>query len=270
MSLEAVIEHSERPQTRASLAADLRALGVEQGGCILVHTSLRAIGFVAGGAVTVIDALLDAIGPNGTLVMAAQSSDLSDPGQWRNPPIPAHWVDTVRAAMPGYDPVRTATMQMGVVPELFRTWPGVLRSGHPVCSFAASGLRARAILEPHPLDDPFGEASPLARLYTLDAQILLLGAGWQSCTALHLSERRAAPDALPEKAWSPIMRDGRREEVLWDEYQHDSERFGGIGEALERTGLVAIGCVGKAQCHLVRLRVAVDFAAEALARLVKS
>jgi aminoglycoside 3-N-acetyltransferase len=270
MSLDAVIKQSERPHTRASLSGDLRALGVEEGGCILVHTSLSALGFVAGGAVTVIDAVLDAIGAAGTLVIPAQSSDLTDPAQWSNPPIPPHWVDTVRAAMPGYDPARTPTFQMGVVPELFRTWPGVLRSGHPTCSFAASGPQARSMLEPHLLDDPFGEMSPLARLYAHDAQILLLGAGWHSCTALHLAERRAAPDALPEKTWSPIMREGRRQEVLWDEYDHDADRFPGIGEALERRGLVSSGAVGEARCRLVRLRVAVDFAVEALARQVKS
>jgi aminoglycoside 3-N-acetyltransferase len=270
MSLAVVIEHSERPHTRASLSADLRTLGVEEGCSILVHTSLSAFGFVAGGAATVIDALLDAIGPDGTLVMPTQSSDLTDPAQWCNPPIPPHWVETVRAAIPGYDPARTPTFHLGIVPELFRTWPGVLRSGHPTCSFAASGPQARSVLEPHALDDPFGETSPLARLYARDAQILLLGAGWHSCTALHLAERRAAPDAVPEKIWSPIMRGGRREEVLWDEYQHNSDHFVGIGEALERMGLVSSGIVGEARCRLVRLRVAVDFAVEALARLVKS
>ena len=180
-------------------------LGLERGDVAIVHTSLSSLGYVVGAQHTVIDALLDALGPEGTLVMPAQSPDLTDPATWRFPAVPPDWVEAIRDEQPAYDPDRTPTWRLGVVAELFRTWPGVGRSAHPVCSFSATGPVAGFILEPHALDDPFGEDSPLARLYALNARIVLLGTGWQVCTALHLAERRADPTAAAE----PVADSGR-------------------------------------------------------------
>ncbi len=84
----------------------------------------------------------------------------------------------------------------------------------------------------------------MARLYAEVAQILLIGTGWNTATALHLAERRAEPDALPLPAWSPVMLGGERILASWCEYPHDADSFPAIGETLERTGLVRFGLVG--------------------------
>jgi aminoglycoside 3-N-acetyltransferase len=57
-----------RPVTRSDLARDLRGLGVRPGGVLMVHTRMSAIGWVVGGAQTVVTALLDVLGPAGTLM----------------------------------------------------------------------------------------------------------------------------------------------------------------------------------------------------------
>jgi aminoglycoside 3-N-acetyltransferase len=270
LRLDDVIRLSSQPHTKATLVADLRSLGLKSGDTAIVHSALSRIGYVVGGAVTVIEALNEVIGSVGTLVMAAQSSDLTDPATWRQPAVPPHWIDIVRDAMPPYDPARTPAYRLGAVAELFRTWPGVGRSAHPVCSFTASGRLTPFILEPHGLDDPFGEASPLARLYQIDARILLLGAPWTTATALHLAERRAAPSDRPEYCLSPILVDGARRMASWAEYPHDSAAFAEIGPIIERCGLVRLGHVGDAPSRLLAMRDAVDIAVQELKRRVGS
>jgi aminoglycoside 3-N-acetyltransferase len=260
--LSEIIATTDRPRTRKSLSAELAALGVAPGQLVMVHVSMRSLGFVVGGAVSLLDAMLDVLGPAGTLMMPAHSGDLSDPAGWSAPPVPAAWVETVRAAMPPFDPSRTPTWGLGVVPELFRTWPGVLRSAHPTVSIAAHGPLAAEILGTHPLDDPHGEASPLARAYDRDVKLLLLGVSWHRATLLHLAERRARPDAEATPAGAPMLRDGRAVWQTYRDYDSDPERFGDVGDAL--AGQLTIRQVGSARAILADGRTAVDMGVKVL------
>lgn len=254
------------PVTRDSLCADIHALGVGGNDLLMVHASLSALGWVNGGPVAVIQALLDAIAPQGTLVMPAHSAGLTDPGHWQAPPVPNAWHQVIRDTMPAFDPRITPTRQMGAVAELFRTWPGCLRSNHPSTSFAALGPLAAEVTERHDLADPFGEHSPLAALYRLDARILLMGVDFDTCTALHLAERRhhAAPQLVREGA--PILVEGRREWVSFDTPAiMDSDAFLPIGAAAIAKGLARTGKLGQGRGILVGFRALVDHACDSWA-----
>lgn len=259
------VARAETPRTRESLAADLRRLGLEAGVTVLVHSSLSALGWVAGGPVTVIQALMDVITPDGTLVMPTHSSDNSEPSHWRNPPVPPEWWPVIRETMPGYDPPVTPTRGMGRIVDTFRTWPGVRRSAHPAMSFAAWGRNAGTIVNDHALDYALGERSPLARLYDLSGSVLLLGVGFGNNTSFHLAEYRIEKRTEIEQGAAVREGEGSAWRVYTDIDLND-DVFPEIGAAFEGTGQVTRGMVGSAQALLFPQRPAVDFAAQWLAR----
>jgi aminoglycoside 3-N-acetyltransferase len=259
MSEQRAVETSADPVTIDSLERDLRALGLRGDDVVLVHASLSSLGWVCGGAVAVVTALLAVLGPGGTLVVPTHSGDLSDPAQWVRPPVPRTWWDTIRRTMPPFDPATTPSRGMGAVAELVRTWPGARRSEHPQLSFAALGPAAAALTAGHSLTEGLGERSPLARLYDRDAKVLLLGVGHERNTSLHLAEYRSGVrSGAPQSG--PVLVDGQRRWLTWDEIDLDADDFPAVGAELESTGTVRLGLVGSATARLMRQRVAVDFA----------
>lgn len=259
MDESTVVSQTGSPNTRLSLGNDFRRLGLGPGMTIIVHSSLSAIGWVSGGPVAVLQALMDALTPESTLVMPTHSGDYSDPAKWENPPVPRGWWEEIRSSMPAYDPRFTPTRGMGAIPEAFRNFPDVLRSSHPAVSFAAWGKDARRITEGHTLEYCLGEGSPLARLYELDAMVLLLGAGHGNNTSFHLAEYRIQNPVLTREG-APVVEAGQR---VWKVYRDvilDSGCFDKLGADFEKVEPVIFGKVGNAVARLFRQRPAVDFA----------
>ncbi len=253
----------DRPATVASLTHDLRALGLDAGDVVIVHSSLSAIGWVAGGAQAVVESLLRVVTSTGTIVMPSQSGQLSDPSNWSDPPVPPEWVDELRHELPAYDPDLTPTRSMGQIVECFRSHPGTARSAHPLVSFAAHGLATERIVDEHPLTPAFGETSPLARLYELDAKVLLVGVGHANNTSLHLAEHRATwTGKVASRESAPVLIDGERQWVSWDDLEANEDDFDQIGNALAVTDIERVGAVGISLARLARQRAVIDFAAE--------
>jgi len=258
------IARSDEPVTTERLLAELLAGGVPSGEPVLVHTSLSALGWVCGGAVAVVESLQAIITEHGSLLMPTFTNDNSDPGLWQNPPVPRPWWQTIRDHTPAYDPQRTPTRGMGRVPELFRSWPDVVRSDHPTSSFAAWGADSVALTRDHELDFALGEGSPLARLYALDGWVLLLGVGHDNNTSLHLSEARL-PKAPVERMTSAISISGER---LWVDYLDfciDPAPFPEIGAAFEAENSIIEFAVGAGRAKLIKQRPLVDFGVRWLA-----
>lgn len=262
MSEKKIIELTCNINTVNSIYNDLLSLGVKDGDILLVHSSLSSMGWVCGGATAAIMALQQGIGKNGTLVMPAHSGENSDPAEWENPPVPKEWVQPIYENMPAFDINLTPTRGMGKIAELFRTFPEVYRSNHPQVSFAAWGKFANDIIKNHQLTPQFGMESPLGKMYNLNAKVLLLGVGYDSCTCFHLAE--ALNEKMPTKRMgAAIIEDDKRIWKWFEDFEYNSdEDFEKIGKEFEETNKILIGKVGNAQCKLFNMKVGVDFAKE--------
>ncbi len=267
MSERDVIDRSPEPVTHDRIVDDLQRLGVSIGDTLIVHSSLSAMGYVIGGSQTVVEALLKSISPTGTLTMPGHSGALSEPSYWKNPPVPQDWWPIERATMPAFNVSLTPLRDMGAIPETFQRLPGVHRSNHPRFSHLAFGPLAETITGDHSLVDGFGEHSPLARLYECDARVLLLGVSHTNNTSLHLAEYRADwPSRTPMTQGSPVLVNGKREWVTYEELDTNADDFDAIGNELAANQLQISGFVGLARAHLMSQRVAVDFAVDWISR----
>jgi aminoglycoside 3-N-acetyltransferase len=256
---EQAVPEQAMPHTAASLAADLRALGLAAGDTVMVHSALRSLGFVAGGAHAVVLALLDVLGRDGTLVVPTHTPYNSDPAGWRNPPVPETWWPVIRQENPGFDRMLSPSRWVGVLPETVRTWPGALRSGHPQVSVAALGGRAAEITGVHPVEDEQGDGSPLGAMYRLAGKVLLLGCGHGNNTSLHLSECRQEQPKMDANGAAICDPDGRVRWVTWTAPATDSRDFEELGAAYDAVGPVSVGKVGNATARLMPQRNLVDF-----------
>ena len=260
----AVIARTEAPVTRAAVVAALRAAGVHEGGLVMVHSSLSRLGWVVGGAHTVVLALTEAVGPAGTIVMPSMSAVLSEPSRWEAPPVPEAWWPTIRDEMPAYDAALTPMVAMGAVAECFRHLPGTIRSAHPAVSLMANGPLAVEIIEPHTMEVAFGAGSPLSRLYDLDARVALVGVGHANNTSLHLAESRTRWAQEHTMTFGvPVMVDGERRWVTYDDVDYDNHDFETAGIAFaSATGAEVRVPLGVGEVIACDVRAIVDFATE--------
>jgi aminoglycoside 3-N-acetyltransferase len=243
---------------RDDIVRDLKALGLRAGGLVMVHSSMRAVGPILGGPNEMIEALLDVVGPAGTVMMyvdwedGAQSHTRRD--RETSPP------PRLLEAWPPFDPRKArADRSYGILPEFLRTWPGAHRSGNPGASVAAVGARAAWICADHPLDYGYGPGSPLAKLVEGEGRVLLLGSPLENVTLLHFSEHTAR---LAKKRViryrEKLLRGGRAEWVEIEEFDTGDpvveaapeDHFDRLMRAYLGTRDVPRGVVGSAESYL--------------------
>ena len=252
-----------RPITKDGFLRAFQSLGLEKGHILMVHTSLSGFGYVCGGAQTVIEALLETVGEEGTVMMPTQSWKNLDPEDGVHWDIEEEYWQIIRDQWPAYDKRITPTNTMGSVSEMFRSWPGTVRSDHPARSVAAWGKYAEYLVSGHDLSNIFGDGSPIGKLYELNGDVLLLGVGYEKNTSLHLADARATyPGKHNCVEHSAIIENGER---VWKAYETlfvDGEDFEQIGAAFEQACNVRHGMLGNAELRLMKQRQLVDFATD--------
>lgn len=228
---------------REEVADQIRALGLSKGDVVLVHVSFRAVRPVERGPLGLVEALRDALGSDGTLVMPSWSGNDDEPFDLKTAPT---------------------SPDLGIVADTFWRLPGVLRSDH-CFAFAAAGPHAARITSDPLALPPHSPESPVGRVHELDGQVLLLGVGHDADTTLHLAELLAGvPYRVPK--YCTVLRDGRPARIDYQENDHCCERFAFTDGWLRTQGLQPEGRVGHAHARLARARDIVEVAIEHLAR----
>ena len=236
---------------------------------MIVHSSLKSIGFVIGGAETVVRALLDWVGKDGTLVFPSFSYSLSDPEQWHHPPVAPHLVEKVRNGLPLFN-VDLSQIDTGAIPSLAARFPGALRSIHPNGSVVALGKHAQRIVSSQRIENSLLPDGPFGQVYALNGWVLSIGTELDSNSSIHLAERWACGGkGLPYlgEVWKsrvPVDTPRGREWVLLDKEGNCSTGFRRIEPALRSRGVISYGRVGRSHCQFMSHRRLIDETAKIL------
>lgn len=225
--------------TGETIVRGLRDLGIGDGDLIQAHGSLSAFGYVEGGAETLVDALLEAVGPTGTVMVPTFNHGAAE-------------VFDV-ATTPSYN---------GAATEALRKRPDARRSVHPTHPYAAIGPLAEWLTRGHDEVLTFDPRSPLGKLADMGGWVLLLGVGMNRNTAAHIGETIArvpclgfhqfrrkvrAADGSIREAFSDVWRDGPCR-IEWDPLE----------EAMRAQGMIRDGKIGDADAHLMKARDVVE------------
>ena len=235
--------------TGKDIVAALRAAGIEAGDMIMVHSSMKAFGYVDGGPNAVVDALLEAVGSAGTAIV---------------PTLSASYVRGSASGIP-FHPRKTPS-RVGLITETFRLRPQAVRSLHPTHSLAAIGPNARDLLDGHWPGSTFTIKGPYGKYVKAGAKLVFLGAPSTSNTTLHAVEDwldlpyMMDAEALLEKA------DGSAEVVKVTkaplEHRDFYAKTGRIHEMLKLAGAVTIVKLNSAEITVIPVKTLVRVAGE--------
>ena len=224
---------------KETLVEDLKALGLAPGTILALHSSMKSIGLVDGGPSTVIDAFLEVLTPEGTLM------------------VPTFTYGEKHKNRP-FDP-ETSESVTGLVTETLRLRPDAVRSVCPVHSVAAIGKFAVELTRDHLHNTTLGRYSPFHRLAEMGGYIMLLGCDHNSNSTIHVAESLAELPFIyipspnnPNGTAAILQRDGRVKEIQLTEFTGFSNVFSRAEEPLRKAGVIRCGKVGQADVQLIK------------------
>jgi aminoglycoside N3'-acetyltransferase len=227
--------------TKRQLKNDFKKIGVSKDDHIAVTLSLKKVGYVDGGPATFIDALLETIGPKGTLMMNTFSSG-----------FPIYSIDSKFV----YESDSTKCYT-GIVPETFRKRKGVIRSNHPCSPVAAIGKKAIYLTKNHQGDSHF---APYARLAKIKGKYLAVGLGNRLVAIRHQAQYQAGLFPIVKRPVALQYREKNEKTKLFICNRAPCTReIEKLTPKMIQTRIAQTGEIGNAQSLLVYAKDAIDF-----------
>lgn len=224
------------------LEDELRKVGIKQGDVVIVHSSLKSVGNVTGGAETVIKAFQKVLTEKGTLVLPTFTFSLI---QWAKEPFNKN----------------TTPSRVGIITEIFRQMDGVSRNNHPTHSIAAWGALKDELIQTDLTAPPCGIGSVFEKLFNLNAKILMLGTRQDTNTMLHFCEKKAGlkyiniPFSTDREHEIALMKDGEAiKEVIISEVPGCSRGFNKSEKYLRKAGIIKDVWIGEARSQLLEAK----------------
>ncbi len=234
------------------LVTEFQSIGVVRGDTLLVHSSYKSFGGVECGPQTVIDALLHALGEDGTLIMPTFNFDFCKGAPWDVNETPSH---------------------MGIITELVRKDPRSKRVFHPIYSFAVIGAQAE-FLTAERYKSSYERESLFGKLRQLDGKIMVIGLSYNdSMTFFHHVEELEGVDYRYLKTFIGMITD-ENGETYADSFQmlvRDLDKgvetmVDPMGALAEEAGIIAVTHIGQAKVSLMNANQIYDFTAREMRR----
>ncbi|MEG0265087.1 MAG: AAC(3) family N-acetyltransferase [Erysipelotrichaceae bacterium] len=253
------VEMIEDVVTRKDIKRQLEAMGIQKGMLLLVQGNALDLGYISGGSQAMIDAIMDCVGYEGTIVMPSFTLDLVDPAcMSKNHIDKESWEDVRESSYPFNKKLSKPTDCDELVLQFMRN-DGIVRSYHPNYSFLAWGKYAKVICDKHPLHFGLSKDSPLGKLYDLNAYVLLLGSEYKDCAIFNLAHYNS--EKLPIRIVSAPIEKSKK--TAWKDMldlELNNEGFNVVGEVMEERKIVRTTYLGLGKCRLFSAREAVKIA----------
>lgn len=223
--------------TKQDLIDDLASMGIDPNGTLLVHSSYKKMGDIQGRADTVIDALMEYM-KDGMLI------------------IPTHTWNNIAIDKETVMEVESTPCCIGIIPELFRNKPGVIRTWHPTHSVGIYGKNAARLAEGEELvNTPCGRDSIWGKLLDEKASILLAGVGFTRNTYIHgVEEWNDVPGRLTKEIHDLYVLTPDGKKLHTPQYRHcgelGSETYWKLEKLMEQFGAMKRGKFGEADTML--------------------
>lgn len=255
----------EEPETvvlnKKDVLKQLKDLGIRKGMVLLVQANTKQMGHLIGGEQMLIEALMESVGYEGTIVVPTFTTELLDPACQKNKKekiVRMYWNDVRTSALP-FDKKLTLPKDEDPFVCQFLRNEGIVRSYHPVYSFAAWGKYAKVICHQHPLHFGLNEDSPVGKVLDYNGYVVSLGCGYDECVIFRHAQYKYGK--LPIRIISAPIENNNL--IQWKDMldiECQNEEISKIGNIMEDKCVVKSSFIGATNCTFFSSKEAVSIA----------